>query len=235
MAFAKVTTPLAVDRETLWLMTYISLFTSLLAFFVLSMTMVELEGSQTKRNFQKIQHDLYMQVMTNKKRLNLDWLTVDETVTKGTRLTLRADDAQDQEIFRVGSDKVSAEWQGKLQDLAVLISELQLDSLATHYAGLLSPIDAAGYQVVVQLLVEGHTDEQPMSSARFPSNWELSTARALQVQQLLQMRTALPPQQFAIAGLGSFRPVKDSSNYAQNRRVEIYLNAVMQPKDASIQ
>jgi chemotaxis protein MotB len=222
---------LSVDRETLWLMTYISLFTSLLAFFILSMTMVELEGSQVKRNFQKMQHDLYLQIMINKKRMNLEWLSVDETVTKGTRLTLRNDALHNQEIFPIGSDKISTDWQGELQDLAILLNQLQLDNLQQRYASWLNPIDAAGFNIIVQLLIEGHTDEQPMSSAKFPSNWELSTARALQVQQLLQLRTGLPAQQFAIAGLGSFHPAKDIKDYANNRRVEIYLNIDMVAKD----
>ncbi len=75
----------------------------------------------------------------------------------------------------------------------------------------------------LQLLVEGHTDAQPMRSARFPSNWELSTARAMTIQELLEQKLQLPPSVFAIAGLGSFRPKDDLLNYADNRRIEIYI------------
>jgi chemotaxis protein MotB len=212
-------------------MTYISLFTSLLAFFILSVTMVELEGSEVRRNFQKIQHDLYLQVVMHKKRLNLDWLEVEETVTKGTRLTLRSDRLNSQEIFKKGSDKINSPWLGELQSLVILLNQLHLEDLNTRYANLLDPVERSGFSIDAQLLIEGHTDEQPMSSARFPSNWELSTARALQVQQFLQTRTALSERQFSIAGLGSFRPSKDIKDYANNRRVEIYINAQLIAKD----
>lgn len=218
------------DREALWLTTYISLFTSLLAFFILSMTMVELEGSTVRRDFQKFQHALYQQVLVNRQRLGLDWLEVEETVTKGTRLTLRADRLQQQEIFKVGSDKLSPGWQSEMQTLAILLDDLQLNDLDKRYGAFTGSIKAAGFDLKLRVLIEGHTDDQAMKSARFPSNWELSTARALQVQQFLQHRTQLPPEQFAIAGLGSFRPLGDMKDYDRNRRVEVYLYAELTEK-----
>jgi chemotaxis protein MotB len=230
MALAKPSMGRGVDKESLWLMTYISLFTSLLAFFILSVTMVELEGSNVRRNFQKIQHDLYAQVLINKKKLNLDWLEVEETVSKGTRLTLRADRLNNQEIFKKGSDKINTPWLRELQSLVILLEQLNLQDLNTRYANLLDDVERAGFSIDAQLLIEGHTDAQPIVSARFPSNWELSTARALQVQQFLQSRTALPERQFAIAGLGSFRPVDKVTDYASNRRVEIYINTTLTAK-----
>jgi len=231
MSLIKASIRREIDRESLWLMTYISLFTSLLAFFILSVTMVELEGSQTRRNFQKIQHDLYLQVVLHKKRLNLDWLEVEETVTKGTRITLRSDKLNKQEIFKTGSDKITTAWQGELQSLSILLNQLHLEDLNQRYANLLDPVERSGFSIDAQLLIEGHTDEQPMSSARFPSNWELSAARAMQVQQFLQTRTALPEKQFSIAGLGSFRPTQSLKDYANNRRVEIYINVRLHAKD----
>jgi len=221
------------DREALWLTTYISLFTSLLAFFILSMTMVELEGSTVRRDFQKFQHALYQQVLVNRNRLGLDWIEVEETVTKGTRLTLRADRLQQQEVFKVGSDKISPAWQGEMQTLAILLDDLQLNDLDKRYGAFTASIKASGLDLKLRVLIEGHTDDQPIKSARFPSNWELSTARALQVQQFLEQRTRLPPQQFAIAGLGSFRPLGALADHDRNRRVEIYLYAEMLDKDAT--
>lgn len=62
------------DRESAWLLTYISLFTSLLAFFILSMNLVTLEQNSEKRHFQKIQMQLFKQTLAVKKRLQLDWV-----------------------------------------------------------------------------------------------------------------------------------------------------------------
>lgn len=72
--------------------------------------------------------------------------------------------------------------------------------------------------------VEGHTDDVPISTARYRSNWELSTARATNVVTYLVEETAMPPERFAIAGYGEFRPevANDSEeNRAKNRRVDI--------------
>ena len=73
----------------------------------------------------------------------------------------------------------------------------------------------------------GHTDDRPMSSARYPSNWELSLARASQVARFLIEETRMPPQQFSVSGHASFKPVKPNDseeNRRANRRVEIILS-----------
>lgn len=75
------------------------------------------------------------------------------------------------------------------------------------------------------LRVDGHTDRRPIRTARFPSNWELSTARALSVVNYLIAR-GIAPTRLAAAGFGEFRPLDDRASeeaYARNRRIEIKL------------
>ena len=94
-------------------------------------------------------------------------------------------------------------------------------------AGARSLIDTVGVAVgpldnIVR--VEGHTDDVPISTVRYRSNWELSTARATNVVTYLVDETGMPPERFAIAGYGEFRPqVPNDSpeNRAKNRRVDI--------------
>lgn len=73
--------------------------------------------------------------------------------------------------------------------------------------------------------IEGHTDNKPIKSARFPSNWELSTARALTVVHLLtDMEVA--PENISAAGFGEFRPRADNETEEGrqlNRRIEIIM------------
>jgi chemotaxis protein MotB len=74
-------------------------------------------------------------------------------------------------------------------------------------------------------LVAGHTDDLPIHTAHFRSNWDLSTARAVEVAQLLIAR-GMKPQVLAAAGYGEFDPVapNDGTDHrAQNRRIEIVL------------
>ena len=65
----------------------------------------------------------------------------------------------------------------------------------------------------------------PIATARFPSNWELSSARALSVLRLLMAR-GVPPNRLAAAGFGEFHPLderRDEIAYRRNRRIEIKL------------
>lgn len=217
------------DRESAWLLTYISLFTSLLAFFLLSLNLVTLEQNSEKRHFQKIQMQLFKQTLALKKRLQLDWLEVENTVSKGIRLTLQTQDTSD-ELFPLASDKLAPAWQNRIIELSVLLDQLQLESFSQQQDQYIQAMTRGAKQLQLQLLIEGHTDARPIKSARFPSNWELSTARAMTIQELLEQKLQLPAKIFAIAGLGSFRPKKDIMNYADNRRIEIYIQLNIRQK-----
>jgi len=74
--------------------------------------------------------------------------------------------------------------------------------------------------------VEGHTDNMPINSAAFPSNWELSTTRATNVLQYLTKQDDFDPYKISAAGYGEYRPVADNSvdeGRSKNRRVDIVL------------
>jgi chemotaxis protein MotB len=76
------------------------------------------------------------------------------------------------------------------------------------------------------LRVEGHTDNVPISTSQFPSNWELSTARATNVLKYLIKYYDAEPETISATGYGEFRPVTDNTtaeNRAKNRRVDIVL------------
>jgi chemotaxis protein MotB len=72
--------------------------------------------------------------------------------------------------------------------------------------------------------IEGHTDNIPIRTARFPSNWELSTARAVNVLRYFIDNHGIPSQRLSAVGFGEYQPLvsNDSLEHrAQNRRVEI--------------
>jgi chemotaxis protein MotB len=73
--------------------------------------------------------------------------------------------------------------------------------------------------------IEGHTDNVPIKSARYPSNWELSTARALSVVHLLT-EIGVKPENISAAGFGEYRPRADNETdegKQLNRRIEIVM------------
>ena len=77
---------------------------------------------------------------------------------------------------------------------------------------------------VKQVIVDGHTDNVPTKTAMFPSNWELSAARASSVARFIIKKMRFNPKFLVVSGYGSERPIKANTtddNRASNRRVEV--------------
>jgi len=82
--------------------------------------------------------------------------------------------------------------------------------------------------------IEGHTDDLPIHTAEFPSNWELSTARALSVLKFFLENSHIEPQRLSAVGYGEYHPLVPNTspeNRAKNRRVEIYIEYDKQIKN----
>jgi chemotaxis protein MotB len=98
----------------------------------------------------------------------------------------------------------------------------ELDKLASALAELEKQIPS---EIAWVLRVDGHTDVRPIASAQFPSNWELSSARAISVVQYM-MSKGVSPQRLVAAGFGEFQPLDAAQNedaYRRNRRIELKL------------
>lgn len=75
------------------------------------------------------------------------------------------------------------------------------------------------------LRIDGHTDKRPIHTAQFPSNWELSSARAVAIVKYLVVQ-GIPAHRVSANGFGSFQPIDNADTpeaYAKNRRIEIQL------------
>jgi len=100
--------------------------------------------------------------------------------------------------------------------------KVELDKLAAALAELDKQIPA---EIAWVLRIDGHTDVRPIASAQFPSNWELSSARAISVVQYLIGR-GISPQRLVAAGFGEFQPLDTATSedaYRRNRRIELKL------------
>jgi chemotaxis protein MotB len=86
-----------------------------------------------------------------------------------------------------------------------------------------------------QIQVSGHTDRMPINSKlveRYPTNWELSAARAIHVVRFLAEKANVPANRLVASGYGEFHPVasnKTSAGRARNRRIEILLTPMLAP------
>src|SRR5690349_20631620 len=98
--------------------------------------------------------------------------------------------------------------------------------LSTAARGVLREVADAMQDVDNPVRIEGHTDDVPIHTARYSSNWELSTARATTVIAFFVQERGLSPTRFSAAGYAEFHPRVASSAAdarAQNRRVDIVI------------
>ncbi len=113
-------------------------------------------------------------------------------------------------LFPSGSATLTPEGMSAMDQIAEAIVELQKE--------IPPDIDWA-------LQINGHTDARPISNPLYPSNWELSTARASSVVKYLVSR-GVPPDRLVAAGYGEFQPI-DTANtedaFQKNRRIELKL------------
>ncbi|MDX1352787.1 MAG: OmpA family protein [Thiomicrorhabdus sp.] len=213
-----------IKRNRLWLLTYISLFTSLLAFFILIISLVEIEGSTSKRSYQKLMKKLDQEVVYQLDRQGVTWLNVERSITKGVRLSLPYDLVLNDTLFESARAKINPNYLSYLQSIADLILALDLEHFKERHAKLIRGIESTGDKVQLLIRVEGHTDSLPLApTARFANNVELSTFRAYAMMEWLRIHTGLPKSMFAISGYGSFHPLTSDASQPQNRRIEIYL------------
>ena len=108
----------------------------------------------------------------------------------------------------------------------VLFASGEADITADGQAVLRKVADVLGQFPERQVQVVGHTDNVPIHTARFPSNWELSAARAIAAVRFLSEQAAVDPRRLGALGYGEFHPIADNAapeGRAQNRRIAIVI------------
>lgn len=81
------------------------------------------------------------------------------------------------------------------------------------------------------IVIEGHTDNTPIHTAKYPSNWELSSSRAINFMKILLENEKLDPKKFSATGFGEYQPVSSNDTTegrAKNRRVEVLISPYQQ-------
>jgi chemotaxis protein MotB len=183
-------------HDATWLYSYADLMTQLLIFSILMLAVLGLKDPSKKVNERDEQlKETVRQVEQFVKDSGLDE-------------SMAVDRVADRLVIRMKS--------------AILFSEAQavLTPQAREVLAGLAPVLA---RAPSRLRVEGHTDDVPIHSAQFPSNWELSTARAISVIQYFEEQ-GFEPERLSVAGYGEFHPFvpnDSSASRALNRRVEI--------------
>ncbi|MCK9997093.1 MAG: OmpA family protein [Candidatus Krumholzibacteria bacterium] len=212
-----------------WVMTYADMMSLLLTFFILIVSFSSLQQAKFKQAAQSLQEAFG--ILQHPESM----IEFRNPVYPDIR-----DNSADAEVFYemkeleqvIKENGLDQEVEVQLQDNGVLFRIQAPFLFSSGQAVLLDePRKVLGELSLLfikfpyQIRVEGHTDSLPINSIRFPSNWELSAARAVTVARYFQ-GLGLPPERIAATGYGEYNPIADNGTVQgreKNRRVEIFL------------
>lgn len=214
------------DNPDRWLLTYADLITLLLAFFIVMYSMSRIDA----KRFGKISQALHGILKGGTSVLKIEQ---NNTLNTGHGLLKVGD-------LKMLQTKVLGEVEklGRKEDVITemnergLIIHIMESAMFDEGRAALKPrskelLDLVAKEIITMpnhVRVEGHTDDRPINTPYFPSNWELSTARATEVVRYLTDIHGYHCDQISAVGYSSFRPyVPNNSieNRAKNRRVDV--------------
>jgi len=207
-----------------WVLSYGDTITLLITFFIMMITVRAGQINKIHRWVNDRLDEAGIEVQQAMDEAGIEEISVSRN-SKGVQITLN-----DPRLFEVASAQARQTHLYQLDAVAASIQNLTIFRLEeTRHRAFLKEIRSEGLQWLVEIRIEGHTDDMPLTrNALYRDNWELSAARAQSIMIQLQEQTGLPSSIFAIEGFGEFQPIGDNGTLAGrelNRRVEIYIGA----------
>lgn len=200
-----------------WLLTYSDLFTLLFAFFVLIVAISQIDEVKFQRVAQSMEQSVGKQKMQEVKVYSLQEIYANlEKIVKEEGLT-------DQAEVNYSPVGIVMRFKGN-----VLFSSAS-SIISTSANTVLEKISQEIIKMPYKIAVEGHTDNRPISTSQFPSNWELSAGRAASVVRFF-IGQGVQPYKVRAVGRADTKPLLPNmdengngipENQAMNRRVEI--------------
>lgn len=218
------------DQENLerWLLTYADLITLLLAFFIVMYSMSRVDAKKFGKMSEALSGVLRGGPVMKKKGedsgtapgkgimrighlMSIGEMIESDVRKKGDSTPVSTEVSErglvihimESALFKLGS----SELEPRAQQILDLVAE-HLQTVSNH------------------IRVEGHTDNVPINTVRYPSNWELSSARATEVVRYFTDNHNIPSVRISALGYGEYRPLKPNNtaeNRARNRRVDIVI------------
>lgn len=183
-----------------WMLTYSDLVTQLLIFFVMLFALASALNEMQLIQIKK-RIDQYVKANHLEKTISLD---INE---KGLVISLK-----EKMMFERGGAEIFPDAQEVLKNVARPLL-----------------LDLKGKPLRNRVSIEGHTCDLPIRTVQFPSNWELSTARATNVLRYLLEGLRFPPDRLTVGGYGEFQPLvanKSEEKRALNRRVDLVVHRI---------
>jgi len=152
-----------------------------------------------------------------------------QRTTKGVQLTISGE-----YFFDINSAQITPALRPLLDHIGHTVQQSRLLGVGgdPELKGFHEALQKSNHRLNVEIRVEGHTDNWPIRGGRYASNWELSSARALEVVKYLSAVSGVEEGKFSALGYGEFRPITSNETpegRSKNRRVEIFIDADITP------
>ena len=208
-----------------WMTTYGDMMTLLLCFFVLILSFSSVEISKFKKAMGSLKGALGMLATDTGSSTTRNFMQL----TSNNRATEALEEME--ETFRKLEVEEYIEWETTPEGIRIVMNDPILFDLGKAelkpavFPVLQSIAKVIETQSPSEIEVQGHTDDLPIRTAKFPSNWELSAARALSVVKYFAKYGNVEPHKLSAIGYGEYRPafINSPKDRPKNRRVEILL------------
>ena len=229
----KVSFTQAKAKSTAWAITYGDMVTLLLTFFIMLLVIMNDAEKHIDRIINKLLDQTHNEL--NEQLKGNSYVSVDR-VTKGVKITMASVGG---DLFRSGKEELKPDFHPLIGQIGFIVKMSPIVGVHNDstYKNFLMALEKRNQELAIEIRCEGHTDNVPLPKrlqTKYKDNWELSSARALNIVKLLKDYAGITEDKFSALGYGEFRPV-DTNNTAEgkakNRRVDIYLDAYLVDKN----
>lgn len=201
------------DYINRWVVSYADFVTMLLALFMVMYAFSQLDNQKMasvngkmKQAFSSVSMENVTKYQANGHVANVEKILQDNITTSKSVKLIKSDRGviirvNNKMLFDEGSANIKPDAQNTLNDIIKVLTKID------------NPV-----------IIEGHTDSTPIKNAKYPSNWELSTARATNIISYVMKQGKISPKRLSAVGYGEYMPVSDNTSSRGrmlNRRVDI--------------
>ena len=220
-------------EDSNWMTTFSDMMTLLLTFFVLLYSMSTIDAQKFQAAISSLRENIGImpggRTVSNEALVNSGSLGSDISPSPRSDLTAAMTSMRQYVEERNLEDQVNMEMTQRglvVRFTGQILFEVGEAEIKEEGKDVLNKVAAELKNMPNNVMVEGHTDNLPIQTEEFPSNWELSTARATEVIKYFIEDPGITPERLSAAGYSKYRPLKENDspeNRALNRRVEVVI------------